>query len=26
VQGVDGHDPDAVQRAIRKARNVTDKP
>ena len=26
VQAVDGHDPDAVQRAIRKARNVTDKP
>jgi transketolase len=26
VQGVDGHDPDAVQRAIRKARNVADKP
>jgi transketolase len=26
VQGVDGHDPDAVTRAIRKARKVTDKP
>jgi transketolase len=26
VQAVDGHDPDAVTRAIRKARNVTDKP
>lgn len=26
VQAVDGHDTDAVQRAIRKARNVTDKP
>jgi transketolase len=26
VQAVDGHDPDAVMRAIRKARNVTDKP
>jgi len=26
VQAVDGHDPDAVQRAIRRARNVTDKP
>ena len=26
VQSVDGHDPDAVTRAIRKARNVTDKP
>jgi transketolase len=26
VQAVDGHDPDAVQRAIRKARNVTDRP
>jgi transketolase len=26
VQAVDGHDPEAVTRAIRKARNVTDKP
>ena len=26
MQAVDGHDPDAVTRAIRKARNVTDKP
>jgi len=26
VQAVDGHDADAVQRAVRKARNVTDKP
>ena len=26
VLAVDGHDPDAVTRAIRKARNVTDKP
>jgi transketolase len=26
VQAVDGHDQDAVARAIRKARNVTDKP
>jgi transketolase len=26
VQAVDGHDADAVQRAIRRARNVTDKP
>ncbi len=26
VQSVDGHDPEAVTRAIRKARNVTDKP
>ena len=26
VQAVDGHDADAVTRAIRKARNVTDKP
>ena len=26
VQAVDGHDPEAVARAIRKARNVTDKP
>jgi len=26
VQGVDGHDPEAVTRAIRKARKVTDKP
>ncbi|MFZ5779723.1 MAG: transketolase [Pseudomonadota bacterium] len=26
VQGVDGHDQDAVARAIRKARSVTDKP
>ncbi|MBS0520351.1 MAG: transketolase [Proteobacteria bacterium] len=26
VQSVDGHDADAVTRAIRKARNVTDKP
>jgi transketolase len=26
VQSVNGHDPDAVTRAIRKARNVTDKP
>jgi transketolase len=26
VQAVDGHDPDAVTRAIRRARNVTDKP
>jgi transketolase len=26
VQAVDGHDQDAVMRAIRKARNVTDKP
>ena len=26
VQGVDGQDADAVARAIRKARNVTDKP
>jgi transketolase len=26
VQAVDGLDPDAVTRAIRKARNVTDKP
>lgn len=26
VQGVDGHDPDAVTRAIRKARKVADKP
>ncbi|MPZ32244.1 MAG: transketolase [Rhodospirillales bacterium] len=26
VQAIDGHDPDAVQRTIRKARNVTDKP
>ena len=26
VQAVDGHDPEAVARAIRKARKVTDKP
>jgi transketolase len=26
VQSVDGHDPEAVTRAIRKARNVTDQP
>jgi transketolase len=26
VQAVDGHDPDAVTRAIRRARNVADKP
>jgi len=26
VQGVDGHDQDAIARAIRKARNVTDRP
>ena len=26
VQGVDGHDAEAVTRALRKARNVTDKP
>ncbi|UYN93504.1 MAG: transketolase [Enhydrobacter sp.] len=26
VQGVDGHDPEAVTRAIRKARKVEDKP
>ncbi len=26
MQAVDGHDPEAVTRAIRKARNVTDKP
>jgi len=26
VQGVDGHDPEAVTRAIRKAQKVTDKP
>ena len=26
VQAVDGHDPEAVTRAIRKARNVADKP
>jgi transketolase len=26
VQAVDGHDPEAVARAIRRARNVTDKP
>jgi len=26
VQAVDGHDADAITRAIRKARNVTDKP
>ena len=26
VQGVDGHDAEAITRAIRKARNVTDKP
>jgi transketolase len=26
VQAVDGHDPDAIARAIRRARNVIDKP
>ena len=26
VQAVDGHDPEAINRAIRKARKVTDKP